>query len=355
MSILAGTTAAKVIGNTMRGNLGEQLFIENSDGNLVENNFILGVPINPNLDSDGGVLIRASADNIIRGGEIRDTGDAGIVIDTAANNNTVENVVMYRNGDAGVIVYDSTGTTMSGITAHQESDGGVVLTNAHGSKILDSDLRFNPSGVEHNDSNDVLIQGNDASDSLATGIEVGNGLNILVINNLANRTGGSGIGVEGAAFDPVTGAVLGGAIIEGNTTNENGEAGISVTEGGHTITANKAYHNADHGIVAADSNEPTPPTELPAAGRNIDGGGNMAAGNGTTPADPGNPQEPPPLDFEQCIGVVCTAGQVPLREGHADLEPPNTRITQASGPDRPGGRPRPSSSRRPTTGRRSRP
>ena len=85
---------------------------------------------------------------------------------------------MYRNGDAGVIVHDSDGTKIINIVAHQESDGGVVLNNANDTLVKDSDLRFNPSGVEHNNSNDVTIEGNDGSDSLQTGFEIGNGLNV---------------------------------------------------------------------------------------------------------------------------------------------------------------------------------
>ena len=333
VSLLAGTSAARIIGNDIFGSLGEAVLIEFSDNNWFENNRMVGVPLDPNLDSDGGVLIRGSSRNTIKGGEIRDTGDAGVGIDMGANDNTVQDVVMYRNGDAGVIVHDSDGTKIINIVAHQESDGGVVLNNANNTLVKDSDLRFNPSGVEHNNSNDVTIEGNNGSDSLQTGFEIGNGLNIKVLNNVANRTGGAGIGVEGGAFDPLTLGPIGGALIQGNTTNENGESGISVADGGHTIRANKAYHNSGHGIVAGEA--PEAPGE-PASGTNIDGGGNQAAGNGAPDADPGNPQQPPPPDFEQCLGVVCTTGDVPERVGHTDTEPPNTIITKA--PDNPTGK-----------------
>ena len=351
VSLLAGTSAARVLNNDIFGSLGEAVLIEFSDSNWFENNRMVGIPLDPNLDSDGGVLIRGSAGNTIKGGEIRDTGDAGVGIDQGANDNTVQDVVMYRNGDAGVIVHDSDGTKVINIVAHQESDGGVVLNNANNTLVKDSDLRFNPSGVEHNNSNDVTIEGNDGSDSLQTGFEIGNGLNIKVLNNVANRTGGAGIGVEGGAFDPITLGPIGGALIQGNTTNENSESGISVADGGHTIRANKAYHNAGHGIVAGEA--PEAPGE-PASGTNIDGGGNQAAGNGAPEADPGNPQQPPPPDFEQCIGVDCTTGDVPPRVGHTDTVPPNTIITKAP-TTRPGSCRRPSSSPRPTTVRRSQP
>ena len=78
VTLLAGTTAAKIVGNEIMGSLGEAVLIEFSDGNLLENNEMVGIPLDPNLDSDGGVLIRGASDNTIRGGEIRDTGDAGV-------------------------------------------------------------------------------------------------------------------------------------------------------------------------------------------------------------------------------------------------------------------------------------
>ena len=178
VTLLAGTSGGKILDNDVYGSLGEAVLIEFSDDNLLEGNDVVGIPSNPNLDSDGGVMLRGASGNTIRGGEIRDTGDAGVVLDLGANDTTIEGVVMYRNGDAGVIAYDSDGTKVIDIVAHQESDGGVVLSNANDTLIKDWDLRFNPSGVEHNDSNNVTIVGNDASDSLQTGFEIGNGLNI---------------------------------------------------------------------------------------------------------------------------------------------------------------------------------
>ena len=48
---------------------------------------------------------------------------------------------MYRNGDAGVYIQDSARNVVIGNTAHQESDGGVVLSTADGTVVKDNDLR----------------------------------------------------------------------------------------------------------------------------------------------------------------------------------------------------------------------
>ena len=56
-----------------------------------------------------------------------------------------------------------------------------------------SDLRFNPSGVEAWQHQHLLVQDNDASDSLQTGLEIGNGVGIRILDNVVHRAGGAGI------------------------------------------------------------------------------------------------------------------------------------------------------------------
>ncbi len=90
-----------------------------------------------------------------------------------------------------------------------------------------------------------------------------------------------------------------GNVIEGNTANGNLGDGISVSAGGHEVTANAAHNNAAFGITAGEFV--------------IDGGDNTASGNG----------EP-----EQCVGVVCTPGTTPPVI-EPDLTAPNTEILTA--------------------------
>ena len=130
-----------------------------------------------------------------------------------------------------------------------------------------------------------MIEGNDASTSQADGFAIGNGVNPIVRNNTANLTGGIGISLEAATFDEL-GRPIGTGVVEGNTANENREAGIGIADGaGHLIRNNSAYNNAEIGISAEG---------------NVDGAGNKAGGNG------GNP-----LIDEQCLGVVCSPGTTP--------------------------------------------
>src|SRR5688500_15409201 len=213
---------------------------------------------------------------------------------------------MVRNGDAGVYIQDSAGTRVIDNLAHGSSDGGVVINQGNNTTVIGNDVQYNPNGVDSSNSNNVRIEDNDASHTLQTGFELGNGANYVVRNNVANLTGGAGISLEGGLFD-ANGRPVGGALIEGNTTNQNTENGISVADGGHTVKNNNAHNNAGFGIEIGEN--PELPGE-PFTGTNIDGGGNRATGNG----------EP-----EQCSGLVCIAsGGVPLTP--EDTVAPDTEI-----------------------------
>ncbi|HEV2951439.1 MAG TPA: right-handed parallel beta-helix repeat-containing protein, partial [Actinomycetota bacterium] len=158
-------------------------------------------------------------------------------------------------------------------------------------------------------SNNVVIEDNDASHSLQSGFELGNGAYLIVRNNVANLTGGAGISIESGIFDSL-GRPIGGAIIEGNTTNENRENGMAVADGGHRVKNNNAHNNAGFGIEIGEN--PEQPGE-PFTGTNIDGpppGTNKATGNG----------EP-----EQCSGLICEpSGGLPVTP--EDIVPPDTEI-----------------------------
>jgi parallel beta-helix repeat protein len=168
-------------------------------------------------------------------------------------------------------------------------------------------VRFNPSGVDSGGSNNVVIENNDVSNSLQSGIEFGNGLNFRIAGNTANSTGGAGISVESGEFD-ANGQPIGGGLIEGNTANENAETGIDVADGGHTISDNDAHNNAGFGIDIGESpkvpGDPWPHSNI------ANDGDNRASGN---------------AEMEQCRGLICDEGMsVPLMP--VDLEGPQTRI-----------------------------
>src|ERR687896_317988 len=275
ISLINGSENSVIRRNKLDGNGGVGFQLIEADGHRFENNEMSGVPLNPLIDSDSGANLEHSSDNIFRNNSFTDFGDAGLVVTLASHRNLIEGNTIVRAGDAGVYIQDSDGNRVIGNTAHQSSDGGVVITQGNNTLVRGNDVRFNPNGVDTSNSNDVLIEDNDGSDSLQSAFEIGNGVNLVVRNNTANSSGGAGISLEGGAFD-ANGSPLGGALIEGNTPKENAETGITVADGGHTVRDNNAHNNAGYGISIGEN--PELPHE-PFTHTNINGGENKAGGN----------------------------------------------------------------------------
>jgi parallel beta-helix repeat protein len=174
-------------------------------------------------------------------------------------------------GDAGFVVKDSDGNQLINNTAHDNSDSGIALDTANDNIVRGNDVRFNPGGLDLEDSSRNLIEANDASLTTGIGIELGPAsLENRVVLNKASGNGAHGIYVGEEAPEGL------GSLIEHNTASGNAGDGIHVAKGGHTISANVAHDNAGWGIYAA--------------GGSIDGGANIGRGNG----EPG-----------QCFNVVC--------------------------------------------------
>ena len=308
MSLVNGSENSVITGNTFEGNGGVAFQLVEANGHRFENNTVSGIPIDAQVDSDAGADLEGSSDNVFKNNKFNDFGDAGLIFRAGSARNLAEGNELVRSGDAGINIQDSPRNQVIDNVAHGSSDGGVVINNGNDTVVKDNDLRFNPSGVEASNSNNLLIQNNNGSESLQAGFEIGNGLNIKILNNTANQTGGAGISMEGGAFD-ANSSPVGGALIEGNTTNDNRESGISVADGGHSIRANNAHNNAGWGINAGENPEIQ---GQPFPGTNIDGGNNKATGNG---------------EIGQCSGVICN-GDNPVPPSEPDTSPPDTSITE---------------------------
>jgi CSLREA domain-containing protein len=316
LQLMSGTEGALIENNRFVSN-GMSIHLFDSHRNTIRNNEISGIILDPALDSDAGIVLEnGSRLNVLENNNVSDTGDAGVVIHQGSHGNIVRGGVLVRNGDAGVIVQDSNQIEIDGVLAHQQSDGGVVLSNSSNSVVKNSELGYNPSGVDASGTNHLVVENNDVSHSLQSGIELGDGVGMVIRNNIANHNGGAGISMEGAAFD-ANGVAVGGALIEGNTAHQNAESGISVATGRHTISNNTANNNSGFGIDAGEDPVPGEPLD---PNRNIDGGGNRASGNHSDGVTPGLPDAP------QCRGVVCgSSDAVPMAP--SDLEAPETTLT----------------------------
>ena len=216
------------------------IHVFDSRGNTIRGNKISGIILDPLLDSDAGIVIEnGSRDNVLENNDVSDTGDAGIVIHQGSHGNIVRGGILVRNGDAGVIVQDSDRIEIDGVLSHQQSDGGVVLSNSSNSDRQEQRAGLQPVGRRRLGHEQLLVENNDVSHSLQAGIELGDGVGMIVRNNIASNNGGSGISIEGATFD-ANGVAVGGALVEGNVAHENAESGIAVATSRHTIRNNTA-------------------------------------------------------------------------------------------------------------------
>lgn len=279
-----------VLGMALNSNLGFGIQILGADTIRLENNTISGLVTNPLLSSDGGILLQGANENLLLNNTVTDTGDAGIILETGSNNNRIEGNVLTRSGDAGIYLQDSDSNELIGNTAHEASDSGIGLDNAHTNTVFNNDVRFNPGGIELQGSTGNQVEANNASNATGMGIALdASSLSNVILLNTASANSAHGIYVADGAAPGL------GNLISGNTTHSNSGDGVHVAGAGHTITGNSANDNVGWGIFAA-------------AGA-TDGSGNTASGNG---------------QVGQCVGVICNAGGVTTVETTIDSGPPAT-------------------------------
>jgi parallel beta-helix repeat protein len=284
---LTGGSHNVVQGNTLSGSANGAVRLVDAHDNTVSSNVHSG-------SGDGSLDLRGSDRNAIVGNTAADSSDSAFTLTEGSDDNRVErNVVGGATNDDGFRVDDSQRNLLVANTVSGANDDGISLSRAHDNVVRDNILRGNNSGLGLAGSNGNLLENNDASESNTMAIEVQDSTANRLIRNRANDSKGRGISVTGAA-EPAAGNLL-----EANTANRNGGAGIFLAAGGHTVRANTANNNLSWGIYGA--------------GGTIDGGGNTAGGNAEAAqcfgvvCGEGTPPPPPPVDPASCTTVTVAA------------------------------------------------
>jgi large repetitive protein len=240
----------RVEGSSSSGN-GAGLVAQASDHLAIEANAFQG-------NSFEGIALGESSESDVRENTVSDN-EVGIAL-TAADANQVSDNQVSHNGD-GILVLGSANT----ITGNQVADTsgckkgcgyGVSLEGGSGNLIAQNDVpRTSRDGIRIDafvpemPTVDNVVRDNLVSEATVDGLSIG--------------TNGLGI--------------VSGTLIEGNVATGSGDDGFDIRRPAATLTANTANDNFDLGIEA-----------MPGV---VDGGGNMASGNGN------------PL---QCTNVFCT-------------------------------------------------
>jgi parallel beta-helix repeat protein len=230
----------RVEGNSSSGN-GAGLVAQASDHLAIEANAFQG-------NSYEGIALSQSSESHVAGITVSDNGGAGIFLD-AANTNQVSGNFASHNGD-GIGVIGNANT----ITDNQIADtSGCKKGCGYG------------ISVEAGAGN--LIAQNDIRRTLRDGIRIDAFFpefptvdNVVRDNVVGDATvDGLSIGTEGPGTASAT-------LIERNVATDSGDDGFDIRRPAATLIANTATDNFDLGIEA-----------VPGV---VDGGGNMASGNG---------------------------------------------------------------------------
>jgi parallel beta-helix repeat protein len=235
-------------------------------------------------DGGAGIVLLASSGATIRGNTV--TGNhVGVALNNGSNGNTVavNRFIDNHETSVGIGFSDDNNVTSNRITG---SSGGVILEAANSTTISRNTISraTGPDGIgiqiygDHN-----IVTHNIVTDSIRYGIEVdafqdpghtqitGN----VLRNNVVHQ------GTIGIAIGPEAGGVVLNTRIEGNlvtSANTDGIQLVGPSTGLETsiLTNNITVHNRQLGINA-----------IPGS---IDGGGNLAHGNG---------------DPRQCLNILC--------------------------------------------------
>ena len=278
IALYSNTRYADVHDNQVAGNDWDGIRLEMASENKIHHNEV--------ANSTGfGINIVGGNDNLISENELS-ANHNGISVGEElipANGTRVESNTIADGLGAGIQVVDSADVQILYNIVRDGGGPGLSIELGRNGLVKGNDFSGNAGGIMLGETIDTVIESNNASGGLGTGIEVGESLGggNKVLNNAASANGGEGIAIEDSA------PVGLGVEVQGNTTDGNGGDGITVEGVGHLVggalksQGNIAQLNGGWGIYAVGA---------------IDRGNNFAAGN----MEPG-----------QCFGVVCTIGVPP--------------------------------------------
>ena len=240
----------------IHGNLGEQVLIHISDGHRIEGNTMHGIPSDPLLDSDGGVLLEGSSDNLLIDNTVHDTGDAGVMMHMGSHRNTRRGrdlLPQRRRRRDHQRLRPQQGDRRSRRTSSPTAASCSTARTTPRSR--GSDLRFNPSGVEAADHQPPAGPGQrrvrQPADRHRDRQRASTSASSTTLVAARRRRAASAM--EGATFDAL-GVPVGGALITGqHAPTRTARAASSSPTAATRIGGNDAHHNAGFGIDAGEN------------------------------------------------------------------------------------------------------
>ena len=260
--------AATIKGNLVLDNGQSGVLLFGGSGSLVQSNFIGDVASGTHGNALDGVFIYGSNNNTIGGAGagniISANANYGVTIEAGSQNNVVAGNFVglsaggqgTRGNQNGIAVFDSTGTTIGGLSfgavniiggnaaygvdVHgTDSTGTLIAGNMIGVAADGTTAAANASGIILDAAAGVVVQGNILSGNTVDGIFVNGGSGSTIRTNLIGSdvsgfkqlgNGGDGVDILGAANVTVGGTTPGAT----NLISANNNYGIQVSGAGAT-------------------------------------------------------------------------------------------------------------------------
>ncbi|MDD1740333.1 MAG: right-handed parallel beta-helix repeat-containing protein [Methanothrix sp.] len=155
---LEGSASNTVAFNDINNNTAG-IFLFSSDGNVISNNSIKDNHINE--ESDCGIALVCSRDNIIQYNHLMNNGDSSLSLRSSVNNAVLENQIISNDWYGISLAESSNNNLIEKNNVSGNKDAGIYLDSSKENIIRDNSAWNNSRGILLSyDSNDNLLRGN---------------------------------------------------------------------------------------------------------------------------------------------------------------------------------------------------
>jgi len=180
----------RIISNGINNNT-NGMFLYSSDRNIIAFNSIR----DNNIDeqSDCGIALAYSRDNLIQYNDLKDNGDSSLSLRSSGNNSLRENRISFNDWYGISLSESSNYNLIEGNSVFQNKNSGIYLDSSRENIVRDNMAKDNSRGIYLSyDSNENLIKDNNLS-SNDKGLHLANHSSNNTIENNTARENGYGI------------------------------------------------------------------------------------------------------------------------------------------------------------------
>ena len=232
----------KIQKNILIDNAATGIYLENSDNNIVVDNYVSG--------SLWGIMLwnigtGSSDGNLIARNDCIDNIETGIVVGWSYGNTVTQNLCKGNTWGISIGTWAGYNIVTQNDCEGNSNSGMIIHENAFNNEIIENDCSGNSQNgiLVYNNANNNRVTDNDCKENLASGIAVVNSNGNIITDNNCSNSGTVGIYLENAHYN----------ILERNDCRENGASGIMVVYSNeNAIDGNNCTRNS-YGIYITAS------------------------------------------------------------------------------------------------------